>query len=168
MMSENFKLIRERNPEMNLPENAGKFWSDEEEKQLLEEIANNVDFETIAKNHGRTIRGIDSRRREVAFKMFVKECSIEAIMEITKLSEEEINLTINKKQGNIEKKSKKELKQVETKQVIKNDEIQLLKSEVISMKSDIVSMRNEIFELKKTINSLAEMLKLVYEFESEQ
>ncbi len=163
------QMLQRKNPDKEYPANTGAKWYDEEDKILLEEIANNIDFETIAKNHKRTIGGIHARIKVIAYDMFLKECSIEAIMEITKMSNKEIETIINKKrQLSTKKINKKELQEVETKQIIKNDEIQLLKTEVINMKSDIVSMRNEIFELKKTINSLAEMLKLVYEFESEQ
>ncbi len=168
MASSMLQMIQRLNPDKEYPANTGVKWSDEEDKILLEEIGNNIDFETIAENHKRTIGGIHARRREIAYKMYLSSNSIEEIVSKTKLSRDDINLTITKKQNATDKKQLKENSNNIAITVSDKSDVSQLKSDIVSMKSDIVSMRNEIFELKKTINGLADMLKLVYEFESEQ
>jgi hypothetical protein len=56
------------NPEKEYPSNMGQKWTDEEETLLLKELNENVDIETISQTHNRTTGGINSRRREIAYK----------------------------------------------------------------------------------------------------
>lgn len=46
----------------------GKRWSDVEERKLLEDIQKKVPIEEIAKEFGRTVRGIHSHQGEMAFR----------------------------------------------------------------------------------------------------
>ena len=71
---------------------------------------------------------------------------MEEIIEKTKLDEECIKETINRR------KNYQKIKTTETKKPI-------------SLQNDVKEMKNEIKELKNTIKELVEMMKAVYEFE---
>jgi hypothetical protein len=79
------------------PSNYFKKWSDEEEIELLEELNKNIDIEIIALNHNRTKGGISSRCQHIAYKMYLKNISIEEIIEKTKLDKKIIKKTIERK-----------------------------------------------------------------------
>jgi hypothetical protein len=145
------KKLKSTNPDKEYPSNIGQRWTDEEEITLLDELNKNIDIEIIAQNHNRTIGGINSRCREIAYKMYLKNISMEEIIEKTKLDETNILLTIDKKK-NYDIKIKDKVK--ETKKVI-------------SIENEIFEMKNEIKELKSTIKELIEMIKLIYEFVEE-
>ena len=72
-------MVRISNEDKEYPSNMGQKWSDEEETLLLEELNNNIDIEIIAQKHNRTIGGINSRRQEIAYKMYLKNVTIEKI-----------------------------------------------------------------------------------------
>lgn len=74
----------------------GSKWSPEEETQLLEELNKNIEMKTIAQIHNRTISGIQSRRKLIAYKLYVKNVSIEEIIEKTKLDRKIIQKSIHK------------------------------------------------------------------------
>jgi len=143
MSSSMLKMLKLQNPDKEYPSNLGLKWLPDEETMLLEELNENIDINTIAKNHSRTVGGINARRREIAYRLYLKNISMEEIIEKTKLDEECIKQTIDKKTCN----SKKTI------------------DKVASLESDIVQMKNEIKELKNTVSELVEMLKAVYEFE---
>jgi len=138
------KGLKIKNPDKEYPSNIGQKWTTEEELLLLEELNKDTDIEIIAKDHNRTIGGINSRRREIAYKMYLKNVSIEKIVEETKLNIECIEQTIEKRQNSNQKNNKKYTQ---------------------LMKNDVAEMKNDIKELKNTIKELVEMLKAVYEFE---
>ena len=152
-MNSFMNMMKIQNPEKEYPSNMGQKWTDEEEAMLLEELNKNIDIETISQTHNRTIGGINSRRREIAYKMYLKNVSMEEIIKQTILDDECIRQTIEKRQNNNPKK------------------ITEIKSEIteitnpISIKCEIAEMKNEIKELKNTIKELVEMMKAVYEFE---
>jgi hypothetical protein len=148
MNSYMLKKLQSQNPDKEYPCNLGKKWTDEEESLLLEELQNNIDIETISQNHNRTIGGINSRRNEIAYKMYVKNITMEEICERTKVDSYNLKGIIIQ----YEKKSK-------TKSTTDN-------KETIIIESKISEMKNEIKELKNTIKELVEMMKAVYEFEN--
>jgi hypothetical protein len=139
-------MVRISNEDTEYPSNMGQKWSDEEEILLLEELNNNIDIETIAQIHSRTIGGINSRRREIAYKMYLKNVSIEEIINQIKLDYDCIKETIQKRENNNSKKLK-----------CNNDYIEL--------QNDIKNMKNDIKVIKNTLGELVEMMKAVYEFE---
>jgi hypothetical protein len=146
MESKMLSRLKSRNPDKAYPSNMGQKWSDEEEILLLEELNNNIDIETIAQKHSRTIGGINSRRREIAYKMYLKNVSIEEIIKQTKLDYDCIEQTIQKRENNNSKKLK-----------CNNDYIEL--------QNDVKNMKNDINVIKNTLGELVEMMKAVYEFE---
>ena len=84
--------------EKEYPFNMGKKWTDEEESLLLEELNKNMDIEIISQIHKRTIGGINSRRREIVYKMYLKKIDMEEIIKRTKLDYECIRETIERRQ----------------------------------------------------------------------
>jgi len=145
-MNSFMNMVKIQNPEKEYPSNMGQKWSDEEETLLLEELNKNIDIETISQTHNRTIGGINSRRREIAYKMYLKNVSMKEIINQTKLDDECIRQTIERRQNNNSKK----ITEIKT---------------PISIESEITEMKNEIKDLKNTIKELVDMMKAVYEFE---
>ena len=151
-------MVRISNEDKEYPSNMGQKWSDEEEILLLEELNNNIDIEIIAEKHHRTIGGINSRRQEIAYKMYLKNTSIEEINKQTKLDNNCIQQTIQKRQYNNSKK----IKTNETDNIF----ISINKNDYIELKNDVKNMKNDIKQIKNTLEELVEMMKSVYEFEN--
>jgi len=148
MDSPMLKMLKFQNPDKEYPSNTGKKWTDEEETLLLEELSKNIDIQAIAQCHNRTTGGINARLREIAYKLYSNNNSMEEIILKTKLDEDQILETIKRRQNNVKKcKSVSEIKKP------------------FSIESEIDKMKNDIKELKNTINELVEMMKAVYEFE---
>jgi len=145
-MNSFMNMVKIQNPEKEYPSNMGQKWSDEEETLLLEELNKNIDIKTISQTHNRTIGGINSRRREIAYKMYLKNVSMKEIINQTKLDDGCIRQTIERRQNNNSKK----ITQIKT---------------PISIESEIAEMKNEIKDLKNTIKELVDTMKAVYEFE---
>ena len=72
MDSPMLKMLKSQNPDKEYPSNIGLKWFEDEETILLEELKKNTDIEIIAQNHNRTRGGINSRRKEIAYKMYLK------------------------------------------------------------------------------------------------
>ena len=141
------KMLKSQNPDKDYPSNTGQKWTDEEETLLLEELSKNIDIQLIAQCHNRTTGGINARRKEIAYKLYNNNNSMEDIILKTKLDEDQIIETIKKRQNNPKCKSVTEIKTQ------------------FSIKNEIDEMKNDIKELKNTIKELVEMMKAVYEFE---
>jgi hypothetical protein len=94
MESPMLKMLKSQNPDKDYPSNTGQKWTDEEETLLLEELSKNIDIQLIAQYHNRTIGGINSRRREIAYKLYSNNNSMEDIILKTKLDEDQITETI--------------------------------------------------------------------------
>ena len=150
-------MVRISNEDKEYPSNMGQKWNDEEEELLLQELNDNIDIEIIAQKHNRTIGGINSRRREIAYKMYLKNVSINEIIRQTKLDNNSIEETIKKRQNNNSKK-------IKTKEV-DNVFISINKNDYRELQNDVKIMKNEIKDLKNNIKELIEMMKAVYEFE---
>lgn len=71
--------------------NIGKYWSKEEETQLLEELERNEDIKIIADNHGRNTGGIVARQKKIARCLHNDGNDLEEISRITRLSYEQLN-----------------------------------------------------------------------------
>ena len=151
MDSPMLKMLKKNNPDIDYPTNTGKKWTDKEENTLLQELDINIDLEFIAKNHKRTIGGIRARQRTIAYKLYVKNVSIEEIIKITRLDKETIMEAINineKKVKNVKKTSES-----------------IIEPKKFLLENEIIEMKSEIKELKIIIKELVEMMKAVYEFE---
>ncbi len=150
------KTLKSQNSEIEYPSNMGKKWTVEEEKILLDELDKNIDIKIIAETHNRTVGGIVGKQRNIAYKMYITNASIEEIILKTKLNKELITEIITKTDL-----SKTRVK-VETKPTSK---LNLFKPKMFSLENEVIEMRIEIKELKTTIKELVEMMKAVYEFE---
>lgn len=153
MDSPMLKMLKSQNPDKEYPSNIGLPWFEDEEAILLEELNKNIDIETIAQKHNRTIGGINSRLRQIVYKMYLKKISIEEIIKQTKLDAESINQIVDKRK-NYNSKKITELKNTNS-----------IESEFADLKNDINELKNDIRELKNITKGLVEMMKAVYEFE---
>ncbi len=156
--NEYWDMVRISNEDKEYPSNMGQKWTDEEETTLLEELYNNIDIQTIAQKHNRTIGGIEARRRELAYKMHLKKMSTEEIIKKTKLDYDSIKQTIEKRQKNNSKKT------TNTKE-IDNILISINKNDYLELQKDVNTIKNDIKGIKNTLGELVEMIKAVYEFE---
>ena len=151
------------------PSNMGKKWNEEEEVTLLDELERNLDMNQIAQNHKRTVGGISFRLEDIAYKMYSKEVPMEEIQLKTRLSEERIAETIQKRQQARQQAPKQQApkqQQQEQKQGSKEKTSQSQPdNEIAELKNVIVQMKSEISELKNSVKELIEMMKAVYEFE---
>jgi hypothetical protein len=124
------------------PANTGRLWSFEEETALLDELKQNMDIETIAEIHKRTVKGINARRKEIVRKLHDQHVEIHEIAGRLKFSEEEtLELIIQKKQT--------------------------CDKQPYDKQSDLAEIKADIKILQKSIKELADMLKAIYEFENE-
>jgi hypothetical protein len=155
--NEYWDMVRISNEDKEYPSNMGQKWTDEEETLLLEELYNNIDIQTIAQKHNRTIGGIEARRQYIAYKMYLKKMSTEEIIDKTKLDHNSIKQTIEKRQKNNSKKH------TNTKE-IDNILISINKNDYLLLQNDVKQMKNDIYEIKNTLGELVEMMKAVYEF----
>lgn len=149
--NEYWDMVRISNDNKEYPSNMGQKWTDEEEALLLEELNNNIDIGTIAQKHNRTIGGIESRRQEIVYKMYLKKVSTEEIIIKTKLDYASIKQTIEKKQK-IQKIQKNQTKEIDNVFISIN-------------KNDYLQLQNDVNQIKNTLGELVEMMKAVYEFE---
>jgi len=154
MDSPMLKMLKMQNPDVTYPSNVGQRWTDEEEMTLLDELDKNINLEIIAEQHSRTVGGINSRRREIAYKLYNNNHSIEEIMIKTKLNKNDILETIKKRSQHKKNVSPNVLQ--EKKLTLKDEN---------DLKAEIKEMRCEIRELKNTIKELVSMMSAVYEFE---
>lgn len=54
-------LVHEEERAKNKPSNAGRYWSDEEDTKICDEVRQGIDFHQIAKTHNRTVGSIVAR-----------------------------------------------------------------------------------------------------------
>ena len=152
-------MVKISNEDKEYPSNMGQKWSNEEETLLLEELNNNLDIGVIAQKHDRTIGGINSRRKEIAYKMHLKNISTEEIIKQTKLDYDSIKQTIEKKQQ-MEKRQPTEKQttgKLKTTQ-IDNILISINKNDYVNLQNDVKIIKNDIKEIKNTIKVLVEMM----------
>ncbi len=147
--------------------NIGNKWTEKEENMLLQELNDNLNIAMIAKNHKRTTGGINSRRKEIAYKMYLKNIPIEEIVEKTKLRNDVIKETIHKR----ENYSKRKTKEVEYLDITKLTDLhpnhtQQNFSETDSIKNDIEEIKYEIKHIKYSIKELIAVMKSIYDFEN--
>lgn len=156
----------------------GKAWSTEELDLLFSELRQNIDINRIAEIHERSIGGIDSRRRLIAYQMYLQKKSIEEIMNITKLDEITIQSTISRRDTNAQKKNLKNTSSTisditentpipstdtpSTKRSTPDTLIRMYKSDYIGLQNDVREMKNEIRELHASITELSIMMKALY------
>jgi hypothetical protein len=124
----------------------GTKWTDEEEKQLLNEIAQNISKEKIAIIHKRNIGGISSRINEIAYRMFIQNILIDEIINKTKLKEQQILDFIEKKKA-IKNESKTKQKKI------------VVESKPINIENEILEIKEQIKDINKNIDRILKLLE---------
>jgi hypothetical protein len=156
------KRFKSLNPDKDYPSNLGKVWSEDEETLLLEELYTNIDIETIARNHERTIGGINARRKQIAYNMYQNNSSMETIVKWTRLDEEFIKQIIEKRSIKITRIKDdtpiEEEGECEDSSSI-NNRLKSINYDIVGMKKDIVTMKRCVKELKITMNDMFEMMR---------
>ena len=159
------------------PSNMGKKWNEEEEATLLDELEKDMDMNVIAQNHKRTVGAISFRLEDIAYKMNSKEVPMEEIIRKTRLTEERIAETIQKRKQARQQQRQQQAQDQDQSTRVKKEKTPMLapapaqpkskpeESEIAELKNEIVHMKREITELKGSIKELIEMMKAVYEFE---
>jgi hypothetical protein len=129
-------------------ENMGTPWREPEVSTLLKEIKDGIRIQEIAKSHKRTEGGIRSRLREIAYDKYKEQMSINDIMELTRLSKDDVIDTITRREYADEKKAEKSKKPSPV--VIAKE------AEVLSKTLEPKSEKSELQEILKTLKSLEE------------
>lgn len=125
--------------------NVGNKWSELEEMLLLEELSENISIDEIARNHSRTVCGIKSRCKDIAYKLYRQNKPIEEIIMTTKLSKTDI----------IEHIKVRQYKSKILSDIIRQNNLEI----------QIDDMKNDITEIKKSLKEILSMIQSIYEFE---
>lgn len=157
MDSRTLKFFRNANPDIDLPSSFGSKWTDNEEKQLLDEIARNIDTQIIAEKHGRTLGGINSRIREIAYKMHISNFTIDKIIEATRLTKEQIDEIVERRERY--KKEKKERIAINTNSINKNTTEHILHIKQHNYDDDINKIKKQLNTIETKIDRLFDLLK---------
>lgn len=127
-------------------ENMGCMWKDAELLQLLKEVKDKVSYKDMAKAHKRTVGGITSRLRQLAYDYYTEEKSIDEIIVITGLSKEDVLDAIIKRENIDNKRAEKRVEKE-----IKLEKVLLTPTNLVkSPKSEL----SELQEILKTLKSL--------------
>ena len=89
--------LQEKFPDKVFPEKVGVRWLLAEEAQLLMELKSGLSITDIAVIHKRTESAIQSRRKEIAYKLYEKKFAMENIIQQTLLDEDTIQQVIYEK-----------------------------------------------------------------------
>ncbi len=124
-----------------LTQNVGLRWLKDEENQFIEELTiKNMDLETIARIHKRTIRGIIERRNLLIHNDFKKNNNIEDLALKYHISELECFVILQKFQ---EKELKKRDKKDNKSNISDYDKrIQILENHVESISNTLIEIRD--------------------------
>jgi hypothetical protein len=127
-------------------ENMGKPWREPEVSTLLKEIKDGITIQEIAKSHKRTEGGIRSRLREIAYDKYKDKMSINDIVELTRLSKDDVIDVINRREYADDKKAEKSKKPPAV--------VVAKESEVLSKTLQPKAELSELQEILKTLKSL--------------
>lgn len=175
-----YKMVMAKKPDVELPTEFGKKWTELEEQQLLNELEIDMDCNTVAENHKRTLGGIRSRIYEMAYRMYLKNAPKEEIMKTMRLTEGHLDDIIARQTVKEDNKMKrKERKEPEEKSPQMNRpvlelvpplqaEIQQIKQDLTEIKTELKTFSKEMGMLKKSVGQMIVMIKQIYEFETEQ
>ena len=133
-------------PKSNYPARMGKAWDDHETLNLLKKIRENKTVDTIAKEHERTVGGITSRLRVLAYEFYEEGKTIDQIKKYTGLSTEQIADSISKREY------AKSIK--ERKQNLKNK----LKEDPLDKKMNQEELLQTVREIRDKCNKILESM----------
>jgi hypothetical protein len=138
-------------------ENMGKPWKKEEVDQLLSEIKENKDYETIATAHKRKSGGIISRLRQVAAELHLDEKkTIDECIKLTGLEKADVLDAIDKREYN--ERAKKRVAEIKAQGII------------VPQKTldPVAELRKDVIELKKDVKEILRLMNALYDFEASQ
>ena len=130
--------------------NAGQPWTNEDDKQLIEMINNNIitkntiDYHTISSAFKRTVGSIKARIKLNVYNMIDETNTIEYLCNKYHLEVSKMNIFVDKQ------KSKKENKKSENKST---------KTTIDDIYNLLISYRNDFDEIKLSINKINKKLK---------
>ena len=151
-----YRVMADHKPEM-YPERMGEKWGSDEITKLLSSIENKTSIEDIAKEHRRTVGGINTRRRCLAVDYWFNEKkSKDEIMRITGLTLADIDDAIKRKESALRLKKIIE----ENKNEIPNTTESLQSKEIAELKEEVLSLKKDVKEMLRLMNAL-------YDFESQ-
>jgi len=157
MDSRTLRFFRNANPDIDLPSSFGSKWTDNEEKQLLDEIAQNIDTQIIAEKHGRTLGGINSRIREIAYKMHISNFTVDKITELTGLTKEQINEIVERRERYKQEKKERNLNSQKNTNTIATEHILHIKQH--NYDDDINKIKKQLNTIESKIDRLFDLLK---------
>lgn len=157
MDSRTLRFFRNANPDIDLPSSFGSKWTDNEEKQLLDEIAQNIDTQIIAEKHGRTLGGINSRIREIAYKMHISNFTVDKITELTRLTKEQINEIVERRERYKQEKKDRNLNSQKNTNTNLSEHILHIKQH--NYDDDINKIKKQLNTIENKIDRLFDLLK---------
>ncbi len=116
--------------------NSGQKWTREEEVVLLEELSKDTNIQTIARIHKRSVGAIDSRRREIAYNLYLKNIPMSEIIQKTRLDMACIEQTINRR------------KPLVIKEVSLENEISGIKKDIKEIKNTLIGIENILANIR--------------------
>lgn len=138
-------------PDEDVPDNFGKKWLNEEEETFLKELSQeDYDLTEIARTHGRSVGGIKARQQVVACRLHTQNTSMDEIMRITRLEEDTINETI-------ERRDNREIARKETQKQSNGISKDVIK-DIREIKSEMQLMKDDIAYIKKTMKDMILMI----------
>lgn len=159
MDSRRIHFLRNANPDIDLPSSFGSKWTDNEEKQLLDEIAGNIDVQIIAEKHGRTLGGINSRIREIAYKMHFSNFTIDKIIEATRLTKEQINEIVERRERYKQIKKERTVNNSNNNNINKNTTEHILHIKQHNYDEDINKIKKQLNTIENKLDRLFDLLK---------
>ena len=144
-------------------ENMGSPWETAELLQLLKEVKEKIPYQDMAKAHKRTVGGITSRLRQLAYDYYTEEKPISEIMVITGLSKEDVVDAITRREYNENKKAEK---RAEKEKAI-NKNILVKESDVLAP-NVIITPKSELSELQDILKTLKSLEARVVEYIKER
>lgn len=147
--------------------NNGKRWSDEEDAQLLQELSEKVDFETISSTHNRSISAIKARiymKAENDYRNGVEET---LIFTRYNMNEEMLNdalAYVKKMEDKKEKVKGEKNKEKEMVEDVQKEEIEVTKPKKEVTKSKKIEEIDNTILLKELLMEVREMNSIMKEF----
>jgi hypothetical protein len=144
-----YNRLKSENPG-KYPARLGEPWTEEDIKQLLDDVKNKLSHEEIATKHERSVGGIRARLKELAADYyFNNELPVDKIQKYTGLTVEEISDCISKRQWKMDNATPKKSKAQPSQQILQNQPTQQDTSELKEMLvvlKDIQSMMKQFLE----------------------
>jgi hypothetical protein len=141
-------------------ENMGKPWKEEEINQIISEIKEKKDYQTIARIHKRTVGGITGILRQSAARFHLDEKkTIDECIELTGLEKADILDAIDKREYNLRAK-----KSAKIKAQVKVEGISVPQRTL----DPVTELRKDVNELKKDVKEILRLMNALYDFEASQ